>query len=333
MAKLFHFRWGGGKHISFFNKIISLDNLLLAWQEFKRGKTKKLEVQKYEFNLERNLFYLHERLKNKTYFHSPYKSFYIQDPRLRHIHKASVEDRLVHQALFRVLYHHFDKQFIFDSYSCRFRKGVHPAIYRLEKFVRKATFNYQKSAFALKCDIKKFFANIDQPILLSLIKKRIIDPNVIWLIKKIIFSFVERPNKGLPLGNVTSQLFSNIYLNELDYYIKHNLKQKFYLRYCDDFIILHHDEKYLKSLVEPINSFLQIKLKLFLHPNKITIRKLRQGIDFLGYVTLPHYRIIRTKTKQRILRLVNNKNIASYLGICCHARAHNLEQSIINKIG
>lgn len=291
-----------------------------------------MEVQKFKFNLEDNLFNLQERLENKTYVHGPYQPFYVYDPKLRHIHKAGIEDRVVHQAVFRILYHYFDTQFIFHSYSCRLKKGTHLAVKNLEKFTRIASLNYQQPIYALKCDVKKFFANIDQQILLSLIKKKVNDADTLWLIETILFSFVEQPNKGLPLGNVTSQLFSNIYLNELDQFIKHSLKQRFYLRYCDDFIILHQNREYLESLILAINNFLKNKLILTLHPNKIIIRKLRQGIDFLGYVTLPYHRVIRTKTKRRMLRLVNENNLQSYLGICRHAYAYGIQRKIIDKL-
>jgi len=323
---------GGGKHSSLFLKIISLDNLLNSWQEFKRGKATRKDIQAFAFNLEENIFCLHEELENKTYFHSPYQSFYIQDPKTRNIHKACVKDRVVHQALFRVLYHYFDKKFIFDSYSCRLNKGNHKAVYRLEKLIRKASLDYQKPVFALKCDIRKFFANVDQEILLSLLQKTIKDQDTIWLIKKIIDSFSSSPDKGLPLGNVTSQLFSNIYLNELDYFVKHSLRQRFYIRYCDDFIILHENKKYLENLVAILANFLQNRLKLDLHPNKITIRKVNQGVDFLGYVALPRYRVLRTKTKKRILRLANSKNLPSYLGVLKHANTYELRQILIKKI-
>lgn len=323
---------GGGKHSGLFLKIISLDNLLLSWLEFKRGKATRKDIQQFAFNLEENIFCLHNELKNKIYFHSPYQSFYIQDPKLRNIHKACVKDRVIHQALFRILYHYFDKKFIFDSYSCRLDKGNHKAVYRLDKLIRKAGLDYKKPVFALKCDIRKFFANVDQEVLLSLISKVIKDEDTIWLIKKIIDSFSGSQNKGLPLGNVTSQLFSNIYLNELDYFVKHTLRQRFYIRYCDDFIILHQDKKYLENLVPQIANFLQDRLKLSLHPNKITIRKVNQGVDFLGYVALPRYRVLRTKTKKRILRLANNKNLQSYLGVLSHASTYQLKQTLIKKI-
>jgi len=212
-------------------------------------------------------------------------------------------------------------------------KGNHKAVARLEKFIRRASYSYQKPTFALKCDIKKFFASIDQEILLSLIQKVIRNKDTIWLIKNIISSFSVKDNKGLPLGNVTSQLFSNIYLNDLDYFIKHNLRQKFYIRYCDDFIILNQDKKYLENLILIIDNFLQTKLKLNLHPNKIIIRKISQGIDFLGYVTLPYYRVLRTKTKKRIRRLVTSKNLPSYLGVLKHAYSYKIKQNLLKKLG
>lgn len=288
-------------------------------------------MQKFQFNLEDNLFELHSRLKSKIYTHGSYQSFYVCDPKLRHIHKASIKDRVVHQAVFRMLYGDFDKRFIFDSYSCRLKKGTHSAVRRLEKFARCASYNYRRPIFALKCDIKKFFDSIDQRILLHLIKRTVRDQKTTWLIGKIISSFATLPGKGLPLGNVTSHLFANIYLNKLDQFLKHVLKQRFYLRYCDDFIILDRDKERLIELVEPISDFLENRLKLSLHPDKIIMRKLRQGVDFLGYVTLPHYRVIRTKTKRRLLRLVNDENIDSYLGICCHASANGIERLIKDK--
>src|SRR3989344_2406155 len=150
--------WGGDKGIShsIFEEIISLENLFLAWKEFKKGKSKKKDIQEFEFNLEDNLFQLHQELKDKIYRHSPYTAFYITDPKLRHIHKACVRDRILHHAVFRILYPIFDRQFIFDSYSCRLGKGTHRAITRLKSFCQKLSQNNSRNIFALKCDIKKF---------------------------------------------------------------------------------------------------------------------------------------------------------------------------------
>ncbi|MEK9174510.1 MAG: hypothetical protein AAB725_00890, partial [Patescibacteria group bacterium] len=128
---------GGFNGCHIFKKIISLENLFLAWREFKKGKRKRLDVQEFEFNLEDNLFQFNYELKNKTYKHNLYIPFYVTDPKLRHIHKATVCDRVLHQAVFRVLYPLFDKNFIYDSYSCRVGKGTHKAVTRLENFCRK----------------------------------------------------------------------------------------------------------------------------------------------------------------------------------------------------
>ncbi|OGZ33312.1 MAG: hypothetical protein A2174_01060 [Candidatus Portnoybacteria bacterium RBG_13_41_18] len=290
-----------------FEEIISLENLFAAWQEFCRGKKKKLDVLEFELNLEDNLFGLHYELRDKIYQHSYYTAFSICDPKPRRIHKACVRDRVLHHAVFRVLYPIFDKSFIFDSYSCRLEKGTHKAVNRLAMFCRRLSQNNTQNIIVLKCDVKKFFDSIDQNILLELTGRKFEDGNTMRLIEKIVESFAKSPGKGLPLGNVTSQLFANIYLNELDWFIKHILHIKYYLRYCDDFVILGENEKYLRELILPISGFLEQRLKLTLHPDKIVIRKYHQGIDFLGYVILPHYRVLRTKTENRIIKKNKNK--------------------------
>jgi len=222
---------GGLKSQDIFDKIISLDNIFLAWKEFKRGKTNKIDVKEFEKNLKNNILELRAELQDKTYHHSNYFSFYVKDPKLRHIHKACVKDRVLHHAIFRILYPIFDKSFIFDSYSCRNNKGTHRAVNKLNDFARKVSRNNTKTCFILKLDVRKFFDSINQDILINLIKRKIEDKNAVWLIEKIVRSFP----KGLPLGNITSQLFANVYLNELDQFVKHKLKVKYYIRYCDDF--------------------------------------------------------------------------------------------------
>ncbi|MBU4274514.1 reverse transcriptase/maturase family protein [Patescibacteria group bacterium] len=327
-----------------FKEIISLDNLFLAWDEFKKGKRKKKDVQEFEYNLENNIFELHHELKIKIYSHSDYTSFNICDPKPRKIHKACVGDRVLHHAIFRILYPIFDKSFIFDSYSCRNAKGTHKAVSRLQMFARKTSKNRTKTCFILKCDIKKFFNSIDQDILTFLIKKKIKDTNAVWLIEKIIKSFSTLSDKGLPLGNITSQLFANIYLNELDYFIKQNLRIKHYIRYCDDFVILTSDREHLESIISVISEFLKEKLKLSLHKGKVIIKKHHQGIDFLGYVDLPYHRILRTKTKKRMLEKIKlksldfdkgkiskdlfNQTLQSYFGVLKHCNGHELKQKI-----
>ena len=242
----------------------------------------------------------------------------------------------------------FDKSFIFDSYSCRLNKGTHKAVNRLEEFARKVSKNNTKTCYILKCDIKKFFDSVDHNILIKLIERKIKDIEAIWLINKIIKSFSIYPNKGLPLGNITSQLFANIYLNELDRFIKHKLKIKFYIRYCDDFIILSNNKEYLKRLALTINNFLKEKLKLSLHSDKIKIRKHHQGIDFLGYISFPHHRLLRTKTKRRMFKKIEQRakefkqnkilkesfiqTIQSYFGMLKHCNSYKLKRELKTKI-
>ena len=172
-----------------FLKIISLENLFFAWKEFRKGKRKKRDVQIFERNLEDNLFRLHRDLVNKTYQHGNYNSFYITDPKLRLIHKACVRDRVLHHAIYRILYPIFDKSFIYDSYSCRLKKGTHKAVSRLNFFTRKVSKNYTGRCFVLKCDIKKFFASIDHEVLFLLLKNKIRDENLLRLLQEIINSF------------------------------------------------------------------------------------------------------------------------------------------------
>ena len=294
--------------------------------------------------MEDNIFQLRQELQARTYRHSDYTSFYVKDPKLRHIHKACVKDRVLHHAIFRILYPIFDADFIFDSYSCRIRKGTHRAVNRLQEFAMKASKTNTKNCFALKCDIKRFFGSVDQTILLSLIEKKIKNDNAMWLIREIVKSFSTDANKGLPLGNITSQLFANVYLNELDQFVKHKLKVRYYIRYCDDFVIFGED-KWLEKLIPRLSCFLGEKLKLLLHPNKIEIRKYRQGIDFLGYVSFPNHRILRTKTKKRMFRKMKqkrkeltqdkisresfNQTLQSYLGMLRHCDSYELKQALL----
>jgi len=328
---------GGGRHKVNFCDVISLQNLLGAWQEFKRGKSKRVDVQAFAFCLEDNLFALHDTLKKKQWVPDPYVAFRVADPKPRQIHKASVQDRVLYQAVFRQLYPIFDKSFIHDSYASRTRKGTLAGVLRLEEFARKASKNYTQRIFILKCDIRKFFDGIDHEILFSLLERKVDDASLLWLLRQVISSFEKIPRKGLPLGNVTSQLFANVYLNELDQFLKRERKAHYYIRYCDDFVIVDTEYEKLCALIPQIGRFLKKILKLHLHPGKISIRALKQGADFLGYVTLPGFRILRTRTKRRMLKrcsLVFRRRkdeaceayakcvLSSYKGLLSHSREY-----------
>jgi retron-type reverse transcriptase len=335
-----------------FNKITEPENLFSAWDEFKKGKSKKLDVLRFEKNLEQNIFQLHRDLCDKTYKHGGYTSFYISDPKLRHIHKATVRDRILHHAVFKVLNPVFEPAYIHNSFSCRIGKGNHKGVEAMAHMLRQASKNNTKTCFVLKCDIRKFFNSIDHDILIGLLQKKIKDKKTMNLLEEIIDSFGgEKPilfqRKGVPIGNLTSQLFANIYMNGLDQFVRHDLKVKYYARYTDDFIIVSGDKNYLQKLLPPIQLFLKEKLKLELHPNKVSIRKYHHGIDFLGYVALPHHIALRTRTKKRMMwklrnRMTEYKNntidqstllatLQSYLGILSHADAHKLSEELQNK--
>src|SRR3989344_3526212 len=219
-----------------YEDLISIDNLLLAWQEFLKGKRKKKDVQEFQFNLMDNILSLHEDLKNNIYRHGNYYAFKINDPKPRDIYKATVRDRLLHHAVYRILYPFFEKTFIADSFSCRNNKGTHKAINRFRSFAYKASKNNTKTCWVLKCDIKKFFASINNEKLNEILSQRINDKSVLSVLKEVISSFDLKNNKtGLPLGNLTSQLFANVYMNEFDQFVKHKLKIRYYIRYADDF--------------------------------------------------------------------------------------------------
>jgi RNA-directed DNA polymerase len=322
------------RHI--YNNIIAINNLLVSWQEFLRGKRKRQDVAEFYLNFLDNIIALHKDLKEKTYYHGPYQAFKINDPKPRDINKASVSDRLVHHAIYRILYPYFDKKFIFDSYSCRINKGTHKAINRFKYFAQIVSKNNTRTCWVLKCDIKKFFASINHRILKNILAKHIGDKDVLWLFSQIIdsFSTKDKIEVGLPLGNLTSQLLVNVYMNELDNFLKRELKIKFYLRYADDFMIIHNDKKYLENLLPKISEFLERQLKLSLHPNKVFIKTFNSGVDFLGWVNFPNHRILRTSTKKRMFKKikqsVKNETLVSYRGLLSHGNTYKLIKKINN---
>ncbi len=180
---------------NFFEEIISVENLLSAWKEFLKGKRNRRDVQVFQLHLMDNILSLHTSLKNKTYTHGPYHAFNISDPKPRNIHKATVRDRLLHHAIYRVLYPYFDKMFIYDSYSCRKEKGTHKAMNRFRDFGRKVSQNNTKQCWVLKCDVRKFFASINHEVLMNILKSHNLDPNTLWLLNQVISSFkTNNPN-------------------------------------------------------------------------------------------------------------------------------------------
>ncbi|MDP2946271.1 MAG: reverse transcriptase/maturase family protein [bacterium] len=315
-----------------FEDIINIDNLLEAFKEFVKGKRGKRDVQEFSFHLMDNIFALNAELFDRTYKHGGYRAFNISDPKPRNIHKASVRDRLLHHAIYRVLYPFFDKTFIADSFSCRIKKGTHKSLNQFRKFVYKVSKNNTRTCWILKCDVRKFFANIDHKILLNILNSYIPDQQIIWLLQEIIGSFSTKPGIGLPLGNLTSQLLVNIYMNEFDQFVKHKLKVKCYIRYADDFVIISSNRKELENFIPLIRDFLSEKLKLELHPDKVFVKTLASGVDFLGWVNFPDHRVLRTSTKRRMIRRIKElpvpATINSYLGLMRHGNTRKLQSKI-----
>mgnify|MGYP001571117914 FL=1 len=322
-------------HSGTFAQIVSLDNLFLAWKNYRRGKGSKKDIQSFEFQLEDNIFELHSDLIRGCYRQGGYQQFRITDPKARVISKAPVRDRLLHQAIYQVLYPAFDSIFIDDSFSCRNNKGTHRAFRQLVRYTRQVSHNYRQPCWALKLDVKKFFDSVDHGILIKLLAERIHDPKTSYVLYDIIRSFEFSPGKGMPLGNLTSQLFANIYLDPLDQFVKKQLKAKYYLRYADDFLVLANDPDELMGYFVEINRFVKSQLQLTLHPNKVSLRKLPWGIDFVGYVALPYYQRPRLKTIKRILKKVadsgeeqSTKSLPPYLGYLGHASSFRLVRKL-----
>lgn len=291
-------------------------------------------MQLFRLSLMRNIFALHDDLVTMRYRHGPYHAFNINDPKPRSIHKASVRDRLLHHSLYRMLYPFFAKNFITDSFSCQRGKGTHKAVEKFRSYSLQVSKNNTTTCWVLKCDIKKFFANIDHDILDDILAAYISDPKIGRLIRNIIESFSTHPRKGLPLGNLTSQLLVNIYMNEFDVFVKHRLRVKHYVRYADDFVLLSQDRRYLEKLLLKIGVFLSERLRLQLHPSKVSIEAFASGVDFLGWVHFPTHRVLRTVTKKRMFKNLaqnDSKNtLHSYLGLLKHGDTYVLQKKISN---
>jgi len=292
---------------NFYEQLYSFRNLLHAFFKARKHKTKKYYIIEFGKNLITNLLQLKEELKNQTYKPKPLETFILRDPKTRKICKSDFRDRIVHHALCNIIEPIFDKIFIYDSCANRKNKGNLFALKRFDYFKRKVSRNgkingwfnnNQIRGYCLKADIKHYFETVDHEILLNIIKRKIKDSKVIWLIKQISSNYNNK-DKGMPLGNLTSQFFANVYLNELDYFIKHKLKAKYYIRYVDDFVILHNSKEQLKIWKEQINDFLKKELKLELHKDKSKITSLSRGIDFVGFRNFYYFRLLRKRNTRK----------------------------------
>jgi retron-type reverse transcriptase len=339
-----------------FEAIVSFDNLLLAAQNASQGKRSKANVAVFNYNLEENLVLLQRALIDKSYRPGSYRAFHIFDPKKRLISAASFADRVVHHALCNIIEPLFDRTFIYDCYANRQDKGTHKGIKRVQRFLR-------GNRYVLKCDIKKYFPSIDHEILKQEIRWRIADPDTLWLIDAIIDGSNEqefvydifpgenlftplRRRKGLPLGNLTSQFFANLFLNRFDHFIKEILMVRYYARYVDDFLIAANSIAFLSEVKKKIEEYLA-QLRLKLHPSKCHILRSDQGVPFLGQVIFPHYRLLKKQNVRRfcqqlpwlvqqldagdITRKRYNASIQGWKGHAVQANSFRLRQGLEGK--
>ena len=278
--------------------IIAFENLHRAAYQVLRGKRGQVQAGEFHIDLEDNLFQLHEELKTYAYEPGPYRTFWISDPKPRLISAAPFRDRVVHHALVNIIEPIFERRFINHSYACRTGKGTHKALDQFVKWSR-------STCYCLKMDIRKFFPSLDHEVLKEIIRRSLKDTEVLWVCDLVIdHSNEQEPivlhfpgddlitplerRHGLPIGNLTSQFFANVYLDRLDHFIKDRLRVKRYLRYVDDFCIFHDDKSHLTELREDVLEFL-FGLRLSLNEGKSRIRQLKEGIEFLGFVIHPDY--------------------------------------------
>jgi len=298
-------------YTNLFTKLCSEDNLYKAYRKARKGKSKKIYVTRFESNLNNNLSQLKKELEEKTYYPSNLNKFVIRDPKTRIIHASIFRDRVVHHAIVNILEPIYENIFIYDSFASRKNKGVHEAVDRFEGFVRRVSgngklvkqpFNRNSiTGYVLKADIRKYFDTMHHEVLISILRRKIKDEDFIDIVKILLNKFETEQGKGLPLGNYTSQFFANVYLNELDYFIKHALHAKYYIRYVDDFVILHRKKQILEKYLKKIEEFM-IDLKINLHPDKSEIHALRNGLVFLGYKVFYNYRRLRKRNVRYFMR-------------------------------
>lgn len=311
-----------------FKNLFSLDNLLKSWFVFKKGKTGSTDVNAFERHLEDNIFLLHEDIMSGNYKHGQYEYFQVFDSKKRDIYKASVRDRVVHRTIYDCLVEIYDNDFIFDSFASRKNKGTHKAISRARTYIGGVRFENGGRCFVLKCDVKKFFRSINHRKLRNTLGKKVVDREILGVINEIISSFSESADAGMPLGNVTSQIFANIYLHPLDMFVKYTMGVERYIRYSDDLAIIHHDKEELLFWKNEIQKFVFQNLLLEIPEEKTSIRKVEWGVEFLGSVIFPSAVVIREKTKRKMLANLNRENASSYFGLVSQANSHYLKQKM-----
>lgn len=317
-----------------FDKITDPTNIYQAYRNARKGKTWQRQIRMIESDIDNHLAQIRDLLLNKTFRTAPYKTKIIYEPKQREIFILPFfPDRIVHHALMRVIEPIWDKFFIYDSYACRKNKGIHAGSKRTMEFVR-------RNKYCLKCDISKFYPSINHDILFQIVQRKIKCKDTLWLLNDIIYSYPGETN--VPIGNYTSQWLGNLYMNELDQYLKQERNIKDYIRYCDDFLLFSNDKAHLNKMAIDIKKIAFDKLRLTL--SKCDLFPLSHGVDFLGYRHFRKFILLRKSTTKRVKKRLNRipyqlkrghitveqyrSSLASTKGWMKWANTHNLQLSL-----
>lgn len=353
--------------------MFTFEEIYDAYKDCRKNKRYTTNAYRFECDLMSNLWSLHEQLNNKTYSPGTSICFVVNSPKMREIFAADFRDRVVHHLLVKRLYNFYDRKFIHDNYNNRYGKGIHSAVKRAKSFMRS-----DMGGYYLQLDIRNFFYSINKQILYNILQKDISASGLknkfelLWLISRIVFhdpvkdccikgdkSILDKmpPHKtlfkvpngfGIPVGNLTSQYFANVYMYQFDNYVKRVLKVKHYIRYVDDFVLFHLERDYLEDISQKIAGYLKVMLGLKLR-DEIKLNRFTSGLDFLGYVVRPDYILVRNRvvnnykcskaqhldkyekmkgkmTREEILKF--NSKIASFKGHCIHADSYRLLKTI-----
>ena len=343
-----------------FPKIYDFENLFYAYKDGIKQKRDRPDIMKYTENLEENLITLQNEFVWKTYKVGPYRKFFVYEPKQRLIMALEFRDRVAQHAIYRQLNPLLDKQFIFDSYACRKKKGTHKAVQRLQYWFRQVE-RKPGQYYYLKLDISKYFYRIDHEILLGILREKIADKDLLYILEGIVncedtsfglplgADIGEMPmcemlaEVGLPIGNLTSQMFANLYLDQLDQFCKHKLRLRYYIRYMDDVIIVHNSKKHLENVKREIAAFLADRLHLQLN-NKTCIRPVYMGAEFVGFRVWSTHVKLRKKTAKKMVKRLKfvfsayrmgeidrekmERTVASYRGILQHFNSHGMAQKL-----
>jgi retron-type reverse transcriptase len=328
-------------------RIYDFENLYRAYLKARRGHRYYREVLVFTNNLDAELIQLQNELIWKTYHTGPYRRFYVHDPKTRLVAALPFRDRVAQHALCNVIEPLFDRKMIYDSYACRVGKGTHAGADRVTELLRRAVRLWPRP-YCLKCDIARYFPSVRHDTLLAIIRRTISCEDTLWLIQEILSSWVDSADpepRGLPIGNLTSQLWANVYLDPLDHFVKEVLRVRFYVRYMDDFVIIGGDKRELWQVKREIEGFLEHRLGLRLN-GKSGIFPISHGIDFLGYRIWPDRRRLRKRSVKRMRQALKyfekayregkidleriNASIQSWLGHAKHANTYRLREKLFD---